>query len=71
MTDGKAVIVDNGAHRAIVGEHPDQVYLSVGAAQGGSAMFLNPVDALAIAAALIEGAARVLERQFQKRLGSP
>jgi hypothetical protein len=53
MSERNTVIVDNGPHRAIVGEHPDQVYLSVGALQGGSAMFLNPVHALAIAAALI------------------
>lgn len=65
---GRTEIVENGAYRAIIGEHPDQVYLKVGCVRGGEAMFLTPLDALAIAKALADSAANVIERQFQRQL---
>lgn len=71
MSDSVTRIVENGRYRTIVGEHPDLVYLSVGSDYGASAMFLNPVHALEVAAALMDGAGRILERQFQHRMGSP
>jgi hypothetical protein len=63
-------IVDNGDHRVIVSEHGEQMYLAVGNVRGDQATLLNPRLALEIASALIEGAGRNLERQFQRQMGS-
>lgn len=67
MTD--TVIVEQGRHRAIVSGHRQQVYLCVGVGGGGSAMLLNPIHALEIAAALTVYAGGALQRQFAEQLG--
>jgi hypothetical protein len=65
----ETVIIENGDHRVIAAEHTDEMYLAVGNAHGSHATFLSALDALWLAAVLICGAGRILERQFRRQLG--
>lgn len=72
-SEPRTVKVERGLYRAIISEHIDRevVYLLLENGRGHSAAFLEPTAALAIAAALIEGAAAALDHQFRRQLGSP
>jgi hypothetical protein len=69
--DRNTIVENDRGGRAIVAEHPEQIYLAVGTSAGAFAMFVKPAQALAIAGALIAAAGGVLETQFRKQLGSP
>jgi hypothetical protein len=70
--DHSTLIVENGrGGRAIVSDHIDTIYLAVGDSGGSRAMFLDPAQACSLAGEMIAGAARILARQFIKRVGSP
>lgn len=64
-----SVIVERGPYRFIVGEHPEEVYLSLENARDGSCMFADPLTALRIAKAIIDAAGKALNHQFDQQLG--
>lgn len=66
--EARSIIVRRGPYQAIVGEHPEQVYLAVGNGCGAKGAFLDPRAALEVAAALIVAAGKAVEAQFARQL---
>jgi hypothetical protein len=67
----QTTMVERGPYRAIVSEHFDRgvIYLLLENGRGHSCAFLEPTAALEIAEALIAGAGRAIEAQYQRQLG--
>ena len=73
VEDPETTTVNCGPYTALVSEHTERekVYLSVANGCGSVGSFLEPAAALTIAAALIEGAAKAVQHQFRRQMGSP
>lgn len=69
----RTTTVTRGPYQAIVSEHIDheRVYVAIANGTGNGAAFFEPRAALEIAAALIAAAARALDHQLRRQLGSP
>jgi hypothetical protein len=66
--EAKSTILEQGAYRAIVGEHPTCVYIAIANGCGTKGIFAEPVMALQFAKAIIQAAGKAIEGQYGRDL---